>query len=83
MNTKEELQKFNDVVLISKKKYISLANSEGSIESQTSANNADPSTLKGTEPFIKEDQITDQIKKSIRLSRMPNIKVFSGKHMPD
>lgn len=80
MNTKEELQKFNDVVLISKKNYISLANSEGSIDSLTSANNADPSTLKSPDTFIKQDQIIDQTKKSIKLSRMPNIKVFSGNH---
>ena len=81
MNTKEELQKFNDVVLISKKKYISLANSEGSIDSLTSANNADPPTLKRPDTFIKQDQIRDQTKKSIKLSRMPNIKVFSGNNM--
>ena len=65
MNTKEGLQKFNDVVLISKKKYISLANSEHSIESITTGSNEEVETLQKTKPSNRNDDQVDNRRKCL------------------
>ena len=77
MNTKEELQ-FNDVVLISKQKCISIANSEKSTEE----NNAIFVTESNSEKRIKHSSantlLDNHLKSNELKARMPNIKVFSG-----
>ena len=77
MNTKEELQ-FNDVVLISKQKCISIENSEKS----TGECNTLFVPESNSEERIKHSSANtlsnNHLKSSELKARMPNIKVFSG-----
>ena len=80
MNAKDELQQFNDVVLISKQKSLSLANSENSIENQNSAPVQESNSIKenNKEKSLDNTVLDSQIENTELKTRMPNIKVFSG-----
>ena len=80
MNAKDELQQFNDVVLISKQKSLSLANSENSIETQNSTPVQESNSIKENNEEHSSDNLLlhSQIKSTELKTRMPNIKVFSG-----
>ena len=80
MNAKDELQQFNDVVLISKQKSLSLANSENSIETKNSTPVQESNSIKeNNEEQSSDNSLLDsQIKSTELKTRMPNIKVFSG-----
>ena len=80
MNAKDELQQFNDVVLISKQKSLSLANSENSIETKNSTPVQESNSIKENNEDNSSDNtfLDSQIKNSELKTRMPNIKVFSG-----
>ena len=81
MNAKDELQQFNDVVLISKQKCISLVNSENPIDSKKSIPLLESnSTKENNVDHASDNKLLDsQVKNSELQTRMPNIKVFSGK----
>ena len=81
MNAKEELQQFNDVVLISKKKCISLANSETSTEALDTTTFSESNSTKkiNTDNSSENTYINKQLNICDLKVRMPNIKVFSGK----
>ena len=80
MNAKDELQQFNDVVLISKQKCLSLVNSENSIETQNSIPLQESNSIKKNNGENSSDNtfLDSQIKNNELKTRMPNIKVFSG-----
>ena len=77
MNTKEELQ-FNDVVLISKQKCISIANSEKSTEENTRNLVQESNSEKRIKHSTANTLLDNHLKSNELKARMPNIKVFSG-----
>ena len=83
MNAKDELQQFNDVVLICKKKCISLANSETTTEAPNNITSPESNSIQGdnTENCSENRHLNSQPKIRELKVRMPNIKVFSGKKL--
>ena len=77
MNTKEELQ-FNDVVLISKQKCISIENSEKSTGESNSIFVPESISEERIKYSSANTLSNNHLKSSELKARMPNIKVFSG-----